>query len=169
MIGKQAYQSWTLSDELWEKVKAYIPEYQRDPNKEYERKPGGGRKPPDKREILAAILYVLRTGCQWKSIPKGSNVHRYFQIWAGAGFFEAVWAAGLYEYDELRGIDWEWQSLDGCMTKAPLARESVGRNPTDRGKNGHKTQRPDRRTRVADRIRHGGSQRTRREAVGENP
>ena len=139
MIGKQAYKSWTLSDEFWEKVRHYIPEHQRDSNKIYKRKAGGGRKPPDKREILAAILYVLRTGCQWKSIPKGSNVHRYFQIWAAAGFFEAIWAASLYEYDELIGIEWEWLSLDGSMNKAPLAQESVGRNPTDRGKNGDKT------------------------------
>jgi len=134
MIGKQAYKSWTLSDELWEKVKIYIPEHQRDPGKKYKRKAGGGRKPPDKREILAAILHVLRTGCQWKSIARGSNVHRYFQIWSEAGFFEAIWAAGLYEYDELKGIEWEWQSVDGSMNKAPLAQESVGKNPTDRGK-----------------------------------
>ena len=44
----------------------------------------------------------------------------------------------------LEGIGWEWQSLDGYMIKAPLARESVGKNPTDRGKNGNKTQRADR-------------------------
>ena len=143
MIGKQGYKSWTLSDELWDKVKVYVPKHQRGPKKEYKRRQGGGRKPPDYREILASILYVLRTGCQWKSIPKGSNVHRYFQIWASAGFFEAVWAAGLYEHDELKGLGWEWQSLDGCMTKAPLAREPVGKNPADRGKNGDKTKRPD--------------------------
>lgn len=139
MIGKQAYKSWTVSDEFWEAVRGYIPEHERDTGKTYQRKPGGGRKPPDKREILAAILYVLRTGCQWKSIPKGSNVHRYFQLWSSAGFFVSIWVAGVYEYDELQGLDWEWQSLDGCMTKAPLAKESVGRNPTDRGKNGNKT------------------------------
>ncbi len=143
MIGKQAYKSWTISDEFWEAVKGYIPEHTRDPDKKYQRKPGGGRKPPEKREILSAIVYVLRTGCQWKSIPKGSNVHRYFQLWAAAGFFVEIWAAGLCEYDELKGLDWEWQSLDGYMTKAPLAEESVGRNPTDRGKNGDKTQCPD--------------------------
>jgi transposase len=139
MIGTAGYKSWTITDELWEKVMPYIPEHQRDESREYKRKAGGGRKPPDKRKILAAILYVLRTGCQWKSIPQGSNIHRYFQLWAAAGFFEAIWAAGLYEYDEIKDIDWEWLSLDGCMTKAPLAQESVGKNPTDRGKNGDKT------------------------------
>ncbi|GHV39993.1 hypothetical protein FACS189490_04500 [Clostridia bacterium] len=74
MIGKEGYKSWTITDEFWEKVNPYIPEHQRYENREYKRKAGGGRKPPDKRKILAAIVYVLRTGCQWKSIPKGSNV-----------------------------------------------------------------------------------------------
>ena len=40
------------------------------------------------------------------------------------------------EFDELQGIAWRWQSIDGAMMKAPLAQQSVGPNPTDRGKNG---------------------------------
>ena len=40
------------------------------------------------------------------------------------------------EYDDLVGLDWEWQSVDGAMTKAPLGGEKTGRNPTDRGKFG---------------------------------
>ena len=43
------------------------------------------------------------------------------------------------QHDKEKGIGWEWQSIDGCMVKAPLAREAVGHNPTDRGKNGDKT------------------------------
>ena len=147
MIGKQSYQSWTITDEFWEAIKQYIPKHERANDKEYKRKPGGGRKPPDYRGILEKILYVLRTGCQWKSIDKGSNVHRYFQIWSACGFFEGIWAAGLYEYDELKGLDWEWLSHDGCMVKAPLAQESVGANPTDRGKKRHQAARINGRSR----------------------
>jgi len=51
-----------------------------------------------------------------------------------AGFFLALWRAGLAEYDDMEGIAWEWQSIDGAMVKAPMALETVGRNPTDRGK-----------------------------------
>lgn len=94
--------------------------------------------------MLEGIFYVLRTGCQWKAVPReygcGSSIHRYFQEWQAAGFFENIWVLGLEKYDELEGIGWKWQSVDGCMIKAPLARESVGHNPTDRGKNGDKTQ-----------------------------
>lgn len=52
--------------------------------------------------------------------------------------FENIWKAGLKRYNEIQGIDWEWLSIDGRMSKAPLAKESVGANPTDRGKNGSK-------------------------------
>ena len=38
------------------------------------------------------------------------------------------------EYDEMEGIAWKWQSIDGAMVSAPLAKEDVVRNPTDRGK-----------------------------------
>jgi transposase len=35
--------------------------------------------------VLNGILYVLRTGCHWKAVPKeygsGSTLHRRFQEW----------------------------------------------------------------------------------------
>jgi hypothetical protein len=45
-----------------------------------------------------------------------------------------LWRSGLAEYDDLEGIAWDWQSIDGAMVKAPLALSCVGPNPTDRGK-----------------------------------
>lgn len=81
---------------------------------------------------------MLRTGCQWKALPSefgsASSVHKYFQQWHKAGFFLRIWQAGLAEYDEMEGIAWQWQSIDGAMGKAPLGQECVGSNPTDRGK-----------------------------------
>jgi hypothetical protein len=40
-----------------------------------------------------------------------------------------------HTYPNIRGIR-TWQSLDGSVIKAPLARESTGKKPTDRGKMG---------------------------------
>lgn len=130
---------WEVSDEFWEKAEPLIPRPQRDPTKRYRRKPGGGRKPLPMRQVFEGIVYVLRTGIQWNALPKerfGSPkaIHRYFREWEKRGFFVALWQAGLAEYDEMAGIAWEWQSVDGAMMKAPLAQEAVGRNPTDRGK-----------------------------------
>jgi transposase len=139
MKRKQTAPSWNVSDAFWQKVESLIPAPQRDPNREYARKPGAGRKPLPPRQVFAGIVYVLRTGIQWKALPKErlgspSAIHRHFLRWQAAGFFEQLWQAGLIEYDEMAGIAWTWQSLDGSLSKAPLARDAVGPNPTDRGK-----------------------------------
>ena len=107
--------------------------------RKFQRKPGGGRKPKAARTVFEAVVYVLRTGCQWKALPKerfgsASAVHKRFLEWQRAGFFRALWQAGLAEYDDMEGIAWRWQSVDGALVKAPLAEESVGPNPPDRGK-----------------------------------
>jgi transposase len=88
--------------------------------------------------VFEAIVYVLRTGCQWKALPherfgSASAIHQRFLQWERAGFFQALWHAGLAEYEQMAGIAWQWQSIDGAMMKAPLAKQAVGPNPTDRG------------------------------------
>jgi transposase len=130
--------SWTVSDALWEKIAPLVPARRRVEGRQYQRKAGAGRKPMDARQIFSGIVYVLRTGCQWKALPReygaASSIHKYFQDWQTAGFFLRIWQAGLAEYDGMQGIAWEWQSIDGAMGKAPLAQQCVGPNPTDRGK-----------------------------------
>src|SRR5271170_3992990 len=135
--------SWTVSEALWSRIEPLVPARKRVRGRTYQRKPGAGRKPLPARQIFSAIVYVLRTGCQWKALPKefgsASAIHLHFQQWHRAGFFVGLWRAGLAEYDEMEGIAWDWQSVDGAMVKAPLAMECVGPNPTDRGKKRGKT------------------------------
>jgi len=157
-------ESWELTDEFWDEVKDLLIKMPRDPNKTYKRKEGGGRKPLDFRIVLAAIFYVLRTGIQWKALPKekfcsASPVHKYYMFWAKQGVFLRMWQLGLSEYDEIKGIDWEWQSGDSSSVKAPLAQEDVGPNPTDRGKKWDQTPYPDGRKGRATRNRNNRSQR----------
>ena len=137
---KATHTSWVVSDAFWERVEPLIPQRPIRLNKrKYARKPGGGRKPKASREVFEAIVYVLRTGCQWKALPhehfgSASAIHKRFLEWEQAGFFSALWRARLAEHDEMEGIAWRWQSFDGALPKAPPARQSVGPNPTDRGK-----------------------------------
>lgn len=131
--------SWEVTDEFWKRVEPLVPVRARATDKTYQRKAGGGRKQKDARVVFEAIVYVLRTGCQWKALPferfgSASAIHKRYLEWEKAGLFEALWKKGLAEYDDLEGIAWRWQSIDGAMMKAPMARESVGANPTDRGK-----------------------------------
>jgi transposase len=76
------------------------------------------------RKVLEGILYVLRTGCQWKMLPKeygsGSTCHRRFQQWSRSKVFQRLWTRLLRVYDDLVGIQWNWQSLDSVSVKAPL-------------------------------------------------
>jgi putative transposase len=96
---------------------------------------------PDQR-AFDAIFYILRTGIQWKALPRtlgaSSTVHDRLKKWVREGIFQKLWRAGLLEYDKIKGIDWEWQAIDGAMTKAPLGCENTGPNPTDRAKKGTK-------------------------------
>jgi putative transposase len=57
--------------------------------------PGGGRpRKTDPRDILDAILYILRTGCQWRylpgDLPPKSTVWRYFDRWRRDGTLDRV-------------------------------------------------------------------------------
>src|SRR5260221_3327189 len=112
---------WELSEEVWERAQPLLPE--RKPH------PRGGRPPRDDRQMLGAILYVLRTGLQWNALPPengaSTTVYDRFPAWEAAGVFARLWAAGLEEVDELVGIASEWQSLDGGMTTAASARAAT--------------------------------------------
>lgn len=140
----QDVSSWELSDSFWERCKQFLPKPKsRLRGRGKQRRLVGGRPPANPRKVLAGILYVLRTGCQWNAAPKsefgsGKTLHRYFQGWSRRGVFKKLWRAGLTEYDERKGLEWRWQAADGCLTKAPLGGALTGPNPTDRGKSGTK-------------------------------
>lgn len=135
--------SWELSDSFWERIKPLLPKPKsRFRGRGKNRKNIGGRPRADARKVMAGILYVLRTGCQWKAVPRefgsSSVIHRYFQHWVKLGVFKKMWKLGLSEYDEAKGLELKWQSADGCQTKAPLGGAATGKNPTDRAKSGTK-------------------------------
>lgn len=117
--------SWRIPNGLWRRMESFLPKYRRSPK--------GGRPRLESRRVMDGIFYVLRTGCQWKAAPaefgSGSSLHRYFQEYARRGVFHKLWKYLLRRYDQLRGIQWKWQSLDGSMTKAPLGGEKNREKP----------------------------------------
>jgi transposase len=137
MEVSQSSVDWRIPDELWGEIECILPKHKNT------HPLGGGRPRTPDRVCMDAFFFVLRTGCQWKALDAtkfcpGSTAHDRFQEWVEAGVFYKLWKAGLLEYDWLKGIDWSWLSMDGCMTKAPLGGEKTGKNPTDRGKRGVK-------------------------------
>jgi transposase len=113
---------YEVSDELWSKVEPLIPAAVRPTDRAYQRRSGGGRKPMPARQIFTAILYVLRSGCLWKALPRrfgsASTVHRHFLEWERRGFFQAIWRAGLVVHSEMAEIPWVWGSNAEAMEEA---------------------------------------------------
>jgi transposase len=107
---------WTVSDALWVRIEPVIREL--DPPAEI------GRRRIDARAALDAMIYVLRTGCQWNQLPAqfpdDSSVHRTMQRWVATGVFEQIWVDLVTECADLDGVDWTWQAIDGAMQKARL-------------------------------------------------
>jgi len=109
-----------------------IPPPPRKPANEYQRKPGAGRKPLSSRQVFEAIVFALRTGIQWKALPKErfgspSSIHRYFQQWERDGFFASLWQAGLAEYEDMQGIAWKWQGNAKAKVRASRGATAPGK------------------------------------------
>jgi transposase len=138
---------YQIPDALWEKIEPILSEV--NAKKPPKKKPG--RPPMPDRQALTAIFYVLRTGCQWEALPRSlgakSTVHDRLKAWRAAGVFERVWELALEQYDREKGIEWEWQAMDGAMTKAPLGGGKHGQEPDRPGQARREAERADRRER----------------------
>ena len=145
-----------ISEKLWAKIELLIPPYV---NKH---RFGGGRPRVPDRQVMDAIFFVLRTGCQWNALNQtgicsSSTAHLRFQQWRAAGVFQKLWALSLEEYDELKGLDWTWQSMDGAMSKAPLGGGKNRAQPHGSSEKRSEAQSFDRRFRRTNRSGHRGS------------
>ncbi len=72
-----------LTDEQWALIEPLLPVY-----------PGGRPRKTNLRDVVDAIFYLLRTGCQWRFLPKDfppkSTVWRYFDQWRHNGTLEKI-------------------------------------------------------------------------------
>ena len=91
----------------------------------------GGRRRANDRTLLDGMLYVLWTGCPWRAVPRAvfgpwQTGYDRFVEWKRAGVFEQIWARCLHLYDQKEGIEWQWQSADGTMVRAPAGGKRRG-------------------------------------------
>lgn len=126
---------WRTPDSLWALIAPIL-----GPDKP----PGTvGRSSTPNRVLFDALIFVLRSRCQWQAIPRetyalGSTVHGRFRHWVKQGVLVHAWQTLLHYYDTHVGIAWKWQALDGVITKAPLGGQATGPSPVDRSKTGTK-------------------------------
>lgn len=73
-----------LTDEQWSIIGPMIPPP----------KSGGRPRKTDERATVDAILYVVRTGCQWRQLPADfppwETVYRYFRDWQRNGVIREI-------------------------------------------------------------------------------
>ena len=145
---------WRRPDERWERLQPLLPPLKPHPL-------GCHRPRGEERRAMAAIFFVLRTGCPWNALHdpgpcSSSSAHRRVQEWTEAGVFLALWAQGLLEYAALQGLAWEWLAMAGAMTKAPLGGGNGGQEPDRSREDRHHAQPPHRRRWRAQRPGRGG-------------
>ena len=112
---------WEVDDALWERIQPLLVIHK------IRKKPGRPRE--DDRPLLNGLIWLARTGSQWQEIPRRygakSTVHDRLVEWVEADVFAKAWALVLQEFDELEGINWTWQAVDGCIVKAPLGKRGL--------------------------------------------
>ena len=110
---------WRVDDALWAELQPLL-----QVNK-VRKKPGRPRL--DDRAMFDGLIWLARTGGQWATLPRmfgaKSTVHARFQEWVEHGCLARAWARLLEVYDDAIGLDWQWQSADGCLVKAPLGKK----------------------------------------------
>src|SRR3954463_10620239 len=109
---------WRLPEQLWEKIEPILKAH--DPPK------NTGRPRVDQRAALDAIIFRMRSGCQWNRLPEefpdDSSVHRTFQRWNELGALDLIWESLIEECEELGGVDFE----SGRSRTARWARPVLG-------------------------------------------
>ena len=73
-----------LSDAQWNRIAPLIPPA----------KPGGRPRGVDMREIVNGIWYLVKTGCQWRALPRDlppwGTVHMYYRNWRLTGVWGRI-------------------------------------------------------------------------------
>lgn len=76
-----------LTDEQWSLVEPHVPA----PRSGTRR---GGRPAVDRRGVVDALLYLVRTGCQWRMLPleygPWPTVYHYYRTWKRNGTLEVI-------------------------------------------------------------------------------
>jgi transposase len=95
-----------LTDRQWRRLEPHVPPP----------KPGGRPRSADMREVVNAILYVLRNGIVWRALPHDfppwKTVYHYFRRWRLDGTWDAIHAA-LRE--EVRSADGREATPSGAV------------------------------------------------------
>jgi transposase len=96
-----------LPDDLWKRLEPLLPKPKENRHVQF-----AGRKPTDLRRIVTGILFVLRTGIPWRSLPatdafpSGQTCRRHLRRWHEQGIWQRFFKVLLAELQAEHQIDW---------------------------------------------------------------
>jgi transposase len=105
-----------VSDELWNEIEPLLPRHPPNPK-------GGAPRKPD-RPCLEGVVHVLRTGCQWKLLPKtdlwpsGVTCWRRFAEWTAAGVWPQLHRRLLNLLGAAGAVDLDTVVVDSASVRA---------------------------------------------------
>jgi transposase len=114
-----------VPDDLWEAIEPLLPE---EPLK-----PKGGRPRVADRAALGGIVFVLRTGCPWRLLPKelgassGTTCWRRLRDWQAAGVWKRLHIRLLNWLGDEAAIDWSRATVDSIRVRAKRGASRLGR------------------------------------------
>lgn len=104
-----------LSNAQWDIILPLLPNSKSLPGKK-------GRPPQDKRQVLNGIIWICRTGAQWKEMPDKyppyQTCHRYFQSWIESGTWDKVLWEIAKDLKDRGKIDITECFIDGTFASA---------------------------------------------------
>lgn len=113
-----------LTEAQWERVAPLIPSMRSGPGKR-------GRPARNARDVLNGILWILRTGAQWRELPGHfppyQTCHRRFQQWQREEVFEQILTALAEDLRERGQIDLTEGFIDGTFARAKKGAVTSGR------------------------------------------
>jgi transposase len=114
-----------VPDALWEAIEPLLPH---EPPK-----PKGGRPRLSDRAALAGIVFVLRTGCPWRLLPKelgcgsGTTCWRRLRDWQEVGVWRRLHERLLNWLGDDAAVDWSRASVDSLSVRAKRGARPPGR------------------------------------------
>jgi transposase len=115
-----------VSDELWEQIEPLLPS-------EPEPSPLGGRPRVTNRQAFTGVVFVLRTGVPWQSLPtemdcgSGSTCWRRFSQWTKLAIWSKLHALLLSQLGKAGAINLERAVIDSASVRAVFGGRTLGR------------------------------------------
>ena len=122
-----------VSDDLWAVVEPLLP-----PQK-VARTFRDGRKPKPQRDVLEAILFVLKSGIAWEDLPpqfgmSGMTCWRRLRDWNAAGVWLRLQSVLLTKLHHAGALDWSRCLIDSSSVRAVFGGPTPERTPRIAGK-----------------------------------